>query len=79
MTKNLKIISFIILIISYSVSCTINKKDKLIGTWSTVSMEKSNDSEDSIKVRYFIEFTSDDGIYYLNQSAGENWYFLTTN
>jgi hypothetical protein len=67
-------VTLFFLTIFLMVSCTISKKDKLIGTWSTVSMEKSTGSTDSAKVQYYIEFT-DDGIYYLNQSVDGNWYF----
>jgi hypothetical protein len=67
-------ISFLITVF-FSASCSVIKKDKLIGTWGTVSTEKSTGS-DSIKVHYFIEFPKDDGIYYLNQTVEGKWYFF---
>lgn len=55
----------IILTLFIASSCTLSKKDRLMGTWGSVSVEKNAGSKDSVKVHYFIEFT-DHGIYYLN-------------
>jgi bifunctional DNA-binding transcriptional regulator/antitoxin component of YhaV-PrlF toxin-antitoxin module len=72
----MKIFIPVILALIIFSSCTQGKKERLIGTWCSVSEEKSNGASDSIQLHYFIQFTADEGIYYLNQLTDGNWYFF---
>ncbi len=70
--KNFILVVFALLIAS---SCVPGKKERLIGTWVSVSDEKRTASKDSALLHYFIEFT-DHGIFYLNQLSSSKYYFF---
>jgi len=71
----MKKIIVVLLAIFLIISCSDNKKDILIGTWYTESIEKDWYSEDSINCISFIEYT-DTNNYQLYKSSNGDWYFF---